>query len=153
MRFVQFLIVSVLTCFLLAACVNVPEESDAPSWLPLLKGGAAHTVLIYFQPGQVTLSSAAQAQLSTVAMWLKGHVKTALLIIGHTRRHGSINLNLNLAQMRGRQVASRLNALGVPLSRLTVVSLGDLIPQKVGDNPPIWRYTSAVTLIYYQVPS
>ena len=79
---------------------------------------------IYFDFGKTRLRADAIATLQQQAQILKQDSHWAVLIQGHTDRHGSTNYNRALALRRGESVKQFLVELGVPTDSMKVVSLG-----------------------------
>jgi peptidoglycan-associated lipoprotein len=63
-----------------------------------------------------------------------------ITIEGHTDERGSEEYNLALGERRANSVRRYLVDLGVPSSRLTVVSFGESKPRAMGHDESAWRY-------------
>jgi peptidoglycan-associated lipoprotein len=63
---------------------------------------------------------------------------------GHTDERGSEEYNLALGERRANAVRTYLVDLGVPSSRLAVVSFGESKPRAMGHDESAWRYNRRV---------
>ena len=59
---------------------------------------------------------------------------------GNTDERGSEEYNLALGERRARAVMRYLSDLGVPRSRLEIVSFGEAKPAVMGHDESAWRY-------------
>src|SRR5581483_3284141 len=79
---------------------------------------------VYFDLDESTIRDDARAPLQKDADWMKRWTSTQITIEGHCDARGSAEYNLALGSRRASAVKDYLVTLGVPSSRLTVVSKG-----------------------------
>ncbi len=79
---------------------------------------------VHFDFNKANLTQEARQILATDAKWMMAHNSDAITIEGHCDRFGSIEYNLALGERRAKRVQEYLVDIGVPASRLTVVSYG-----------------------------
>ncbi len=88
---------------------------------------------VHFASGKSDISNAYDAELKTIADFMKEHTTTKIQIQGHTDNSGTKALNKKLSQSRADAVKNYLvSNLGVDASRLEAVGFGD--EQPVADN-------------------
>jgi peptidoglycan-associated lipoprotein len=66
--------------------------------------------------------------LDTNAAWLKTNARNLLLIEGHCDERGTPEYNLALGERRAKAAMSYLVALGIPASRISIISYGEERP-------------------------
>lgn len=89
---------------------------------------------IQFEYDRSTLSSAAKRTVAENVQWMKSNAKTNLQIEGHCDARGSIEYNLSLGERRAQAVKAYMVSLGIPSSRLSVISFGKEKPLDNGDS-------------------
>ena len=92
----------------------------------------------YFDYNESTLRSDAQSTLQHDVEWLNRWPMTRVTIQGQCDERGSAEYNLGLGDRRARTVRDYLEGLGVPESRIAIVSLGKESPVCVDENEQCW---------------
>lgn len=93
---------------------------------------------INFDYDRAALSADAKEKLKANAEWLKSNANTTVQIEGHCDSRGTIEYNLALGERRAQSVRSYLIGLGVPGSRLNIISYGEERPLARGDSESDW---------------
>ena len=88
---------------------------------------------IHFEYDQFSLSPEARNILAQNAEFLRSNTAVSLQVEGHCDSRGSIEYNLTLGERRANAVKSYLVSLGIPESRLSVLSYGEEKPMNSGD--------------------
>ena len=83
---------------------------------------------IIFASASAELDAQSAATLDEAAVIILSYPGLRVLIAGHTDAAGSLEQNEALAAARGQAVLGYLISLGVPVTRLQVVSYGELFP-------------------------
>lgn len=83
---------------------------------------------VFFALDSHDFSDETLAVLKANAAKLKEKAGTAILIEGHADDRGTIAYNLALGQERARAVEEYYVSLGIPLSRMSTISYGELKP-------------------------
>jgi peptidoglycan-associated lipoprotein len=83
---------------------------------------------VFFLYDSADLSDTARAALQKNAEWLRRWVSTSITIEGHADSRGTNEYNLALAERRAASVRDYLASLGVPTSRMAIVSKGEEQP-------------------------
>ncbi len=94
-----------------------------------------HDVL--FELGSWELSEEAQQALRRLAAFLRNHPEYNLIVIGHTDDLDTEEFNLELSRQRAESVATFLQTLGIPPSRITIRAMGEsqpLVPNTSEEN-------------------
>jgi peptidoglycan-associated lipoprotein len=94
---------------------------------------------VYFDLDQSELREDAKAPLQKDADWLKKWTSTSISIEGHCDSRGSAEYNLGLGSRRANAVKEYLTSLGVPASRVTVISKGKEQPVCSENNESCWQ--------------
>jgi len=89
---------------------------------------------VHFEYDQFGLSPEARNILAQNAEFMRGNTEINLQVEGHCDSRGSIEYNLTLGERRANAVKSYLASLGIPDSRLSVLSYGEEKPMNAGDN-------------------
>ena len=103
-----------------------PQGSDS--------GSIAGLSTINFDYDRSTLTSAARATLRQNADWMKSNSAVSVQIEGHCDSRGSTEYNLSLGERRAQTVKDFLVGLGIPDSRLSIISFGEEKPLAMGDS-------------------
>ncbi len=93
---------------------------------------------VFFGYDRYDLSSEARSLLEMQAQWLSQHSHLTVTIEGHADERGTREYNLALGERRANSVRSYLLALGVPASRISVISYGKERPSVLGSDPSAW---------------
>lgn len=83
---------------------------------------------VFFLYDSADLSDAARAVLQKNSEWLRRWVSTTITIEGHADSRGTNEYNLALAERRAGSVRDYLVSLGVPATRISIVSKGEEQP-------------------------
>jgi peptidoglycan-associated lipoprotein len=94
---------------------------------------------VFFDLDQSTVRDDARPALQKDADWLKKWGSVAITVEGHCDARGSAEYNLGLGNRRATSVKDYLVSLGVPASRVTVVSKGKEQPFCNDANEGCWQ--------------
>jgi len=83
---------------------------------------------VLFETGRAEIRPAAQASITKLANYLKGHADRRVLIEGFTDSTGSNATNMTLSQRRSQAVADALRAQGVDPTRVATRGYGEQYP-------------------------
>jgi peptidoglycan-associated lipoprotein len=83
---------------------------------------------VFFEYDSAELSDAGRASLDKNATWLRRWVSTTVTVEGHADSRGTNEYNLALAERRAASVRDYLVSLGVPATRINIVSKGEEQP-------------------------
>jgi peptidoglycan-associated lipoprotein len=93
----------------------------------------------YFDYDKSTVRADAQSVMQKNADWLKRWSSTQISIEGHCDERGSAAYNLGLGSRRATAVKDYLVNLGVPASRITIVSKGKEQPFCAQADESCWQ--------------
>ena len=94
---------------------------------------------IYFGYDSSELSEASRATLKQNADFLKGPGSVANVVIeGHCDERGTIEYNLSLGERRAGSVRDYLTTLGVPKTRMRIITYGEERPADPGHSEGSW---------------
>jgi len=100
---------------------------------------------IYFDYDRSDIRSDARPTLKANAQAIEGHRDWKTIVLeGHTDERGSEEYNLALGERRANAARQYLVDLGVPSSRLQVVSFGETAPAVQGHDESAWRWNRRV---------
>lgn len=125
---------------------TVATGEEVRTGLPDPKGERITLGKIYFEFDAATLSDEAKATLKANAETLLGNVEVHVRLEGHADERGSTQYNAALGDRRANAVKTYLNALGVPSTRLEVVSYGEEKPSNKGHDEAAWSSNRRVEL-------
>lgn len=94
---------------------------------------------VHFAYDSADLSDVARAKLQKNAEWLRRWVSTTITIEGHADSRGTNEYNLALAERRAASVRDYLVSLGVPVTRMSIVSKGEEQPFCMEDTDTCWE--------------
>ena len=94
---------------------------------------------VYFDFNESVIRDDARAPLQKDADWLKRWTSTQVTIEGHCDARGSAQYNLGLGSRRATAVKDYLASLGVPSTRITVVSKGKEQPFCTEQTESCWQ--------------
>jgi len=83
---------------------------------------------VFFEYDSADLSDASRTSLQKNADWLRRWVSTTITVEGHADSRGTNEYNLALAERRASSVRDYLVSLGVPVTRISIVSKGEEQP-------------------------
>jgi len=93
---------------------------------------------IHFEFDKYRLTDEAKEVLADNARVLKNNSKVRILIEGHCDERGTVEYNLALGERRAQAARSYLIELGVPESRISIISYGKERPLEYGQNESTW---------------
>ena len=93
---------------------------------------------VYFDFDRYNLRGDAKTALRHNHDAMRGHSDVRVEIQGNSDERGSEEYNLALGERRARAARDYLASLGVPRSRLTIVSFGESNPAVVGHSESVW---------------
>ena len=100
---------------------------------------------VYFDFDSYAIRADAKPTLMADGKAIKDNTSWGLVTIeGNTDERGSEEYNLALGERRANSVRQYLQDLGVPASRLAVVSFGESKPRAMGHDESAWRYNRRV---------
>ena len=104
-------------------------ESTSASTPPSLAVGETSGLGdVFFDFDQYTIRRDAQPVLEADATWIKSASGKSILIEGHCDERGTQAYNLVLGEKRASSTKRYLEDLGVPASRLKIISFGEIRP-------------------------
>jgi peptidoglycan-associated lipoprotein len=106
---------------------------------PLVAGGSSALGDIYFDFDQFLVRGDAEPVLAANAAWIKSIPGKSVLIEGHCDERGTQAYNLVLGERRARSTKRYLEDLGVPGSRLQIISYGEIRPFCKGRNEQCYQ--------------
>lgn len=89
---------------------------------------------INFEYDKSALSADAKAKIQGNVAWMKANANSKIQIEGHCDARGSIEYNLSLGERRANAVKAYMTSLGIPSSRLAIISYGKEKPLATGDS-------------------
>jgi peptidoglycan-associated lipoprotein len=100
---------------------------------------------IYFDYDRSDIRADARPTLKSNAQAIQGHDEWRTVILeGHCDERGSEEYNLALGEQRANATRQYLLDLGVPSSRVQVVSFGETAPAVQGHDESAWRWNRRV---------
>jgi peptidoglycan-associated lipoprotein len=93
---------------------------------------------VYFEYDKSDLSDAARASLQKDSDWMKKWTSTVVTIEGHADSRGTSEYNLSLGERRASAARDYLVTLGVPATRMNVVSMGEEQPFCTEETESCW---------------
>ena len=93
---------------------------------------------VYFAYDQFSLSADSRAVLKAHGQKLMNNADMRVVIEGHCDERGTDEYNLALGERRARSIRDYLVNLGVPTSRLTMISYGEERPAMFGSSEEAW---------------
>lgn len=123
------LLATLLLCAATAPAVAGPDFISTTPHGKLAASDAHRQMLptddIEFTEDSSALLEAAQAQLRSVAQWMRNNKRPILVLAGHTNSAGPADHNAELAMRRSVVVRDALMKLGVPADRMMIVVYGE----------------------------
>jgi peptidoglycan-associated lipoprotein len=93
---------------------------------------------IYFDFDKYDLKAEARERLAKNADFMKAHPEFSFTIEGHCDERGTNEYNMALGDRRAHAAMSYLNSLGIPASRLKLISYGEESPVCQESNESCW---------------
>jgi peptidoglycan-associated lipoprotein len=119
-----------------------PEAPKAPVEEPL--PAAIELGTVYFDYDSAALRSDTTGTLKKNADTMRGASDAVVTLEGHCDERGSEEYNLALGERRAEAVRTYLVDLGIPGSRLRVVSFGEAKPAVMGHDESAWKWNRRV---------
>jgi len=94
---------------------------------------------VFFDYDKSEIRADARGPLQANADWMKKWTGTQIMLEGHSDSRGSSEYNLALGSRRANSVKDYLVSLGVPATRVTVVSKGKEAPFCTEENEACWQ--------------
>ena len=94
---------------------------------------------VFFDVDKSEIREDAKTPLQTDAAWMKKWSGTSVTVEGHCDSRGSSEYNLALGSRRAEAAKDYLVSLGIPASRITVVSKGKEQPSCTDENESCWQ--------------
>jgi len=134
----------------LVACRTTPEAPPPTAHAPAASESAAPASQglelgsVYFDYDSAALRTDARATIKKNADVMRGAGDAVVTLEGHCDDRGSEEYNLALGERRAEAVRGYLVDLGVPASRLRVVSFGSAKPAMMGHDESAWKWNRRV---------
>ncbi len=93
---------------------------------------------IYFDYDKYDLTASDRQRLQENATWLRAHPTDRILVAGNCDERGTVEYNLALGERRARAARRYLIDLGVPASRIDIVTYGKERPVDPGHDEAAW---------------
>lgn len=93
---------------------------------------------VYFAFDSYKLDGAAREALKANAEWLKNNASATIQVEGHCDERGTTEYNVALGERRANATMDYLVKLGIPKSRLSVISYGEERPADPGHDETAW---------------
>lgn len=93
---------------------------------------------IHFEFDKYRLTDEAKEVLADNARVLKNNSKVRILIEGHCDERGTVEYNLALGERRAQAARDYLLELGIPASRISIISYGKERPLEFGQSESAW---------------
>lgn len=106
------------------------------------------TDTVFFDTDSYDVDAEDQATLSRQAQWLAKYPNVSVTIEGHCDERGTREYNLALGERRANAAKNYLVSVGVPASRISVISYGKERPLATGSDEAAWAQNRrAVTVV------
>jgi len=134
----------------LSACRTTPEAPPAPARqtpearAPEPRPMELELGSVYFDYDSAVLRADATGTLKKNAETMRGAPDVVVTLEGHTDERGTEEYNLALGERRAEAVRTYLVDLGIPASRLRVVSFGEAKPAVMGHDESAWKWNRRV---------
>ena len=132
----------------LSACRTTPEAPPATREVPEAPAKEPRPALelgtVYFVYDSAALRSDATGTLKKNGDAMRGATDAVVTLEGHCDERGSEEYNLALGERRAEAVRKYLVDLGIPGSRLRVVSFGEAKPAVMGHDESAWKWNRRV---------
>jgi peptidoglycan-associated lipoprotein len=93
---------------------------------------------IYFDFDKAEIKAEAKAILEKKAAWLRANPSYKVKIEGNCDERGTVDYNLALGDRRAKAAQKYLNALGIPMDRMSTISYGKEKPICTEKNEKCW---------------
>lgn len=116
-----------------------PETPPTPAPTPAPKGFTAEDLRpAFFDFDSYALTEAARTVLDANAKLLRDNASARVVIEGHCDERGTAEYNLALSERRAAAAQAYVVSLGVPASRVKIVSYGKEFPFDPGHDEAAW---------------
>lgn len=149
------LALGLLACAMVAGCKGKQSQSDqsmdgmggssAIDSSPLAydaagsdSGKIAGLNTVHFGYDKSSLDAESRKVVAGNVEWMKANPSVKVQIEGHCDNRGTIEYNVALGERRANAVKSYMVSLGIPTSRLSVISYGKEKPLEMGDTEAAW---------------
>jgi len=119
---------------------------DARRSSPTIVPTPALELTVHFAPADASLGGRAGAAIEALAARAAAHPGWTFVVSGHADTGGDETFNARLSELRTATVAARLEAAGVPASRLQTLAFGAARPLGAGDDPRSRRLNRRVEI-------
>lgn len=127
---------------------NEPSFVTTPAPKMLLVNLPEKREVVFFEQGSYELSIDNQRTLDPIAIRLKQHPDSQLIVIGHSDDEGSAEYNLTLSFERAFSVAIYISSVfGIDEDRIQLVALGNDEPLSMGDSEQAKQHNRRVEVI------
>lgn len=106
----------------------------------------------YFDYNSFSVKPKYQSAIKKEAAFIKSHKNDVVTLEGNADERGSAEYNLNLGHKRAKAVAKSLRKLGVPASRIKIVSFGEERPQLTCHEEKCWKENRRVDIVHSSTP-
>lgn len=103
---------------------------------------------VYFAFDNAEIQPSYQEMLMAHAEYLRQHPEMPVVIEGHADERGTPEYNIALGERRANAIARYLQAMGVPVSQMTIVSYGEEKPLVFGHSEGDYAKNRRVVLVY-----
>ncbi len=134
----------------ISGCRTTPEppekggSSEPPPAAPAPASSAPELEAVYFDFDSAALREDARGTLKKDAEVLRATPSAVVTLEGHCDERGSEEYNLALGEQRAESARTYLVDLGIPTSRLRVVSFGEAKPAVMGHDESAWKWNRRV---------
>ncbi len=104
--------------------------------------------VIYFDYDSSLLTIESEGVVQAHAQYLSQAPGVQVILEGHADERGTREYNLALAEDRARAVASVMQVMGIPQSRIQTVSYGEERPVALGHDESSWGLNRRVEILY-----
>lgn len=139
-----------ISALAISGCRTTPEPTDKggftepPPEAPAPASSGLELDAVYFDFDSAVLREDARATLKKNVEALRASPNAIITLEGHTDERGTEEYNLALGERRGESVRTYLVDLGIPSSRLRVVSFGEAKPAVMGHDESAWKWNRRV---------
>ena len=129
-------------------CVDVSGQGGSPAAIAAAEAGCAPGSTadfvenvgdrVFFDFDRSFVRADGMETLKRQAEWLNQFPQIAVTINGHCDKRGTVEYNLALGERRANAARDYLVKLGVPKSRLSVISYGEERPAESGQDESAW---------------
>ena len=103
---------------------------------------------IYFLFNDSDIQPGYEEMLATHAEYLRQNPQDNVIVEGHADERGTPEYNIALGERRANAIARYLQAMGVPVSQMTIVSYGEEKPLVNGHSDVDYAKNRRVVLVY-----